>query len=160
MDEEKKIWAWHDAPNSIYAYTDDNSIKNLFEEERRLKPFKRKSYYMTEEEFTKFKRTWTGCKLCKIQIYDGKEYLDFIATEREEYELDEECNNIADEIHTTLFHLDEIPFKKKYKKLIEEVTVDIYTELDGLPFVDKNTMELLNLDEFSIFCKKYGHTIF
>ena len=160
MDDEKKIWAWHDAPNSIYAFTDDKKLKRLFEIERKLKPFKRKSYYMTNSEFDEFKRTWRGGKLCQIKIYDGEEYIDLVATEKEETDMDDECTKLMQDIHTTLFHLEEIQFKNKYKKLIQDVTVDLYTEMEGLPFVDQTATEMLNLDEFSIFCKKYGYTIF
>lgn len=160
MDNTKKVWAWHDAPNSIYAYTDDRKLKRLFELERKLKPFKRKSYYMTESEFMDFGKTWRGGKLCQIKIYDGKEYIDFVATEREDTDMDDECVKLMQEIHTIIFHLETIPFKNKYRKLLRDVTVDLCIKMDELPFIDRTATELLNLDEFSIFCEKYGHTIF
>lgn len=160
MDNEKKIWVWYDAPNSIYAFTDKKDIKILFEMERKLKPLKRKTYHMTDDEFEEFKKNWRGCKLSKIKIYDGIQYVDFVATEREESELDDECNNIYDIISTSMYQLDRISFKKKYKKLFEIVTNEVFSEISELPFYELDPCELYNFDEFLIFCKKYGDTIF
>ena len=158
--DKKKVWVWHDAPNSVYAFTDDKNIKRMFELERRLKPFKRKSYNMDEKEFEEFKRTWRGGNLSKIKIYDGNQYIDFIATEKEENGMDTECDLLHDNISTTMFHLREVNFKKKYQKLLDEVSMDVYSDTEELPFFEKDLCELYNFDEFLIFCKKYGDTIF
>ena len=160
MDNEKKIWAWYDAPNSIYAFTDKKDIKVLFEMERKLKSLKRKTHYMTDDEFEEFKRIWRGCRLSKIKIYNGTQYVDFIASEREETGLDDECDTISHTISTSMYYLDKIPFKKKYKKLFETVTNEVFSDISELPFYELNTCELYNFDEFLIFCKKYGDTIF
>lgn len=135
---------------SIYAYSENKDYVERFLQERNANRFKLKEIKIESEEESKiFRFTNKDYVLNEFPYQNSskeKDYVCIMATSKEDYKVDCELEHIQEKCNKYLLLLQNINFKKKYKKSIENFLylVNPYHEIE--------------LDVFSLFVDLFKDT--
>lgn len=139
-----KVWCYKlVAERELYAFTCTKSFKDLFEDFRDMKAFRKKSFNLDGFELEAFMSQNRMKKLIEIPLFNQDTQSYIIGTQQEEIELEESIEFLYNDTMELITLAQTSNLKKKYKKAIcrlcdiSEYTADGCTDLTPTIIIDE-----------------------
>lgn len=148
--------------NDLYAFTTNKAYKSDFEFQRNMECFTKRVEHMDEPLFRALSYKEKDKMMIEIPLSDNtEEYFIIIGTQQEETILDQKVSEMDKEFSGILKYLKEIPFKKKYKKAINSLSIisELRKVSPKLPDSDEIQYEnLYTINFLSLFYNLFKNT--
>lgn len=156
MEEIKTVYLIYlKSKNCLYAFTLEKKDLNSFLKERNKKVFHVEKRKMDQTALSLFMNKYYTLHLIDIPLFDGYEYITILGTAKE----DNAVSDAADYLYNQFIYCENIskhfPFRKKYLKLIEDLTnVVTKIQVSNSEMIDP----YLEIDTFRIFYHLFRDT--